>query len=245
MDDLRIDFVSFSKAFGGDAAAGDVVTLTFNIQNLSTTDPIEGLSFSDDLDAVLSGLTAIGLPSTDVCGELSSLTGGSTVFLSEGSLLPGASCSFSVDVQVPAGASAGTYVNVTSDLLQFGVPVAQPATADLTIIEEVDDDGDGVLNGDDLCSGTVIPESVPTITLRRNRYALVDGDTIFDTNRPPGGGPGDVFTTTDTAGCSCEQIIEQLDLGRGHTRYGCSIGAMREWVDLVSTGAAPIFFSER
>jgi hypothetical protein len=58
----------------------------------------------------------------------------------------------------------------------------------------------------------------------------VDGDTLFDTLTPPGGGPGDVFTTIDTAGCSCEQIIYALGLGRGHEKFGCSLSAMRDWV---------------
>jgi hypothetical protein len=93
-----------------------------------------------------------------------------------------------------------------------------------------DSDGDGVPDVDDLCAGTVIPESVPTQGLNPNRYALVDGDTTFDTVTPPGGGAGDVFTLDDTAGCSCEQIIDALALGMGHTKHGCSVEAMRNWV---------------
>jgi hypothetical protein len=41
-------------------------------------------------------------------------------------------------------------------------------------------------------------------------------------------------TTTDTAGCSCAQIIAALGLGKGHTKHGCSISAMDEWVALVN-----------
>jgi hypothetical protein len=33
---------------------------------------------------------------------------------------------------------------------------------------------------------------------------------------------------------TCEQIIEQLGLGAGHTKHGCSISAMDEWVALVN-----------
>jgi hypothetical protein len=94
-----------------------------------------------------------------------------------------------------------------------------------------DEDADGVPNNDDVCPGTVIPESVPTRGLNPNRYALVDGDGVFDT---PGGGAGDVFTLGDTAGCSCEQIIAAQGLGNGHVKHGCSVGAMRNWVDLVN-----------
>jgi len=38
----------------------------------------------------------------------------------------------------------------------------------------------------------------------------------------------------DTAGCSCEQIIDAQGLGNGHTKFGCSIGAMQNWISLVN-----------
>jgi hypothetical protein len=96
-------------------------------------------------------------------------------------------------------------------------------------------DGDGVADALDFCPGTVIPESVPTQRLGTNRWALVDGDGIFDTNPPNGLGAGldRGFTIQDTAGCSCEQIIDQLDLGNGHTKFGCSTGAIENWIEEV------------
>ncbi len=235
-DDLRIDFLEFSKSFAGETVPGGTVTLTFTLRNLDTGNAVLALNFTDDLDAVIPGLQAIGLPVSDVCGEGSEVSGTSLLFLRDASLLPGGSCTFSVTIAVPASAAPGSYVNVTGDLLQGSAPVAAPATATLTVIAaSVDDDGDGVVNSDDVCAGTGIPESVPTVRLGRNRYALVDGDGIFDTNPPPGGGgPGDVFTIFDTAGCSCEQIIVALGLGKGHVKFGCSAGAMRDWVDLVN-----------
>ena len=99
-----------------------------------------------------------------------------------------------------------------------------------------DSDGDGVLDVVDVCPGTAIPESVPTERLGVNRWALVDGDGVFDTTLPSGGGkgPGLSFTIEETGGCSCEQIIGALGLGNGHVKFGCSNGAMRSWVDLVN-----------
>jgi predicted extracellular nuclease len=93
-----------------------------------------------------------------------------------------------------------------------------------------DSDFDGVPNGVDQCAGTVIPESVPTQRLGTNRWALTDGDGIFDTNPPNGRGNGRSFTIEDTAGCSCEQIIDELNLGQGHVKFGCSTGAMDNWI---------------
>ena len=92
-----------------------------------------------------------------------------------------------------------------------------------------DGDGDGRGDACDACAGTVRPESVPTERLGINRFALTDGDTAFDTTAS-GSGPAAAFTLDDTAGCSCEQIIDRLGLGEGHRKFGCSLGAMRSWV---------------
>ena len=75
-----------------------------------------------------------------------------------------------------------------------------------------------------------IPEIVPTVRLGTNRFALRDGDGIFDTKEPKGRGPDRSYSIADTAGCSCEQIIAALGLGKGHTKFGCSISAMDAWI---------------
>jgi predicted extracellular nuclease len=100
----------------------------------------------------------------------------------------------------------------------------------LYLTKDLDDDG--VVDNLDFCPGTVIPESVPTQRLGTNRWALVDEDNVFDTKKPNGSGSGldRSFTLQDTAGCSCEQIIEELDLGSGHVKYGCSTSAMEDWI---------------
>jgi hypothetical protein len=102
-----------------------------------------------------------------------------------------------------------------------------------------DTDGDGVLDYDDVCPATVIPEYVPTVELKPNHWALVDGDFDFDTvskgkGKGKGGSAGRSYTIEDTAGCSCEQIIDKLALGKGHEKFGCNISAMYEWVGLVN-----------
>ncbi len=110
--------------------------------------------------------------------------------------------------------------------------VVAPRGTGLILNDDDDPDGDGVPADLDVCPDTRIPESVPTKRLGRNRFALLDGDTVFDTLRPRGTGPGLAFTVEETAGCSCEQIIAALGLGKGHERFGCSISAMKEWVAL-------------
>jgi hypothetical protein len=42
------------------------------------------------------------------------------------------------------------------------------------------------------------------------------------------------FSTEDTAGCSCAQIIAAQGLGSGHSKFGCSTDVMNAWVELVS-----------
>ena len=96
-----------------------------------------------------------------------------------------------------------------------------------------DSDGDGVTDDADYCPGTVIPESAPTTELRTNNFALADDDRVFDTKDPNGVGPEAAFDIFDTAGCSCEQIVEEQHLGKGHMKFGCSIGVMRNWVEMV------------
>jgi predicted extracellular nuclease len=99
----------------------------------------------------------------------------------------------------------------------------------------LDEDEDGVWDGVDRCPATVIPESVPTDELKANRFALVDGDGIFDTTTPNGNGPEVSFDIFDTLGCSCEQIIEAQGLGKGQQKYGCSQSVMKAWVEFVNS----------
>ena len=95
-----------------------------------------------------------------------------------------------------------------------------------------DEDRDGVGDDADLCPATVLPESVPTRRLLRYRYADTDGDGVFNTPPLRFWSWHKPWTPTiqDTGGCSCEQIIDELHLGNGHRKYGCSLGAMARWV---------------
>ncbi len=95
-----------------------------------------------------------------------------------------------------------------------------------------DADWDGVCGDVDVCPGTG-NEEVPTMWLGTQRFADVDGDGVFETNRPRGRGEGwgPTFTIAQTGGCNCTQIIDALGLGNGHRFFGCSIGAMEAWID--------------
>jgi hypothetical protein len=133
MDDLLVSGLMFSKSFDGPVFVGGNPVLTFTIQNPSTSTTAGNISFSDDLAAVIPGLAATGLPVNDVCGLGSQFDGTSLLGLRDASLAPEASCTFSVTLQVPITASAGSFVNTTSDLLLDGIKASDPATATLTV----------------------------------------------------------------------------------------------------------------
>lgn len=135
-DDLLISNidVSFSKTFtGAPTPAGSAVTLSFTLTNNNPDDAVTGLAFSDDLDAVITGLIATGLPANDVCGAGSAISGTSLLTFSGGSLTAGGSCTFDVTLQIPANALPDTYTNTTSSLLASGLVITDPATAQLEI----------------------------------------------------------------------------------------------------------------
>ena len=71
-----------SKVFTDDPVRpGGSGTLHFTISNFDRANAMDGITFSDDLDATLSGLVATGLPANDVCGSGSQLSGSSLLTL--------------------------------------------------------------------------------------------------------------------------------------------------------------------
>lgn len=93
-----------------------------------------------------------------------------------------------------------------------------------------DADEDGICGDVDDCRGTDMPEdAVPTQRLGVNRFVLGENGA-FVTTEPNGEGPGRSYTIEDTRGCSCEQIIAACGYGKGHTKFGCSISVMDQWV---------------
>ncbi|MEO0771976.1 MAG: autotransporter domain-containing protein [Pseudomonadota bacterium] len=112
---IQSNFLLATKSFLTDPVLpGNSATLQFTIRNDSATRTVTGITFTDDLDAMLTGAAATGLPTASVCGASSNLSGTSTISLTGGELSPGASCTFSVPVSIPGGATPGSYDNVTS-----------------------------------------------------------------------------------------------------------------------------------
>ena len=131
----QVDNVSLAKSFTDDPVApGGTVTLEFTVTNNDTTNPWNLIEFTDDLNATLTGMEAIGLPASDICGTGSLLTGTSFITFTGGSLAAGTSCTFSVSVSVPAAATPGDYINTTSNLWWCGeCGPSAPASDTLTV----------------------------------------------------------------------------------------------------------------
>jgi hypothetical protein len=142
------------KSFINDPAPlGGTVDLQFTINNFTRTENATNIAFTDDLDAVLTGLVATGLP-VSACGG--TLSGTSTISLTGGTLAAEGSCTFTVTCPIPAGGTAGTYVNETTAI-----------TADL---------GGSPFTGNTASDNLIVSPS-PTLTKSFKDYPVVPGST--------------------------------------------------------------------
>ncbi|MFT5654612.1 MAG: hypothetical protein ACI9XU_000326, partial [Arenicella sp.] len=126
--------VDFSKAFAmAPVQAGGNTSLEFTITNNDLA-PLTRLAFTDDLDAVVTGLVATGLPLTDVCGTGSTISGTSSLTLIGGNVAGNGTCTFSVDLLIPSSAAVpGTFSSASSQLTENSLTANGPAIASITI----------------------------------------------------------------------------------------------------------------
>ena len=172
---------TLAKSFSGSAEAGGTVVLTFTIVNSEPSSSFSDIAFTDDLDAVIPGLVAIGLPQLGVCGGTSSLSGTSTISFTGGLLTASSSCSFDVTLQVPSNVGAGSYSNATGNLtgsLNFYEADIDTsgATASLTIVGSPEINVTG--NGKNIADGDTSPRSADDTDFGSTQ---VSGGTITKT----------------------------------------------------------------
>ena len=103
-DDLRISAgPQLSKTFvDGAVVPGGTTRLRFTlVHSPEASGPAKNIRFTDDLEAMIPGLVALGLPQNNVCGDGSVVRGDSVITFEGGTLRPGEACSFEVVVRVP------------------------------------------------------------------------------------------------------------------------------------------------
>jgi len=132
-DNLLVNLLSVSKSFTNPVSPGGTTTLTFILENLDTVNTLANITFTDNLNAVLTGMTATGLPLMNICGS-GQISGTSFLVFSGGNLTPGGSCTFDVSVQIPANADAGTYTNTIGNVRSGGLLISAPASGDLVVL---------------------------------------------------------------------------------------------------------------
>ncbi len=100
-------------------------------------------------------------------------------------------------------------------------------TVDMGSFESKQDaDGDGVLDANDVCPATSLPDPQPTLGLRKNRYiASANGEFVDNSGNSSG------IRVQDTGGCSGAQVIVEAGLGEGHTRFGITRSALLDWIE--------------
>ncbi|MCC2606111.1 tandem-95 repeat protein [Planctobacterium marinum] len=117
-----------AASFSEEASPGETITLDFELVNIDRENNIDGLNFTADLNATLSGLVATVLPSSGFCGAGSTISGSSNLSVTNVSLASEDTCTFSVTVLVPSNAAAGDYT-FTSSTINLTRGVATTSTA--------------------------------------------------------------------------------------------------------------------
>ncbi|MFT7553377.1 MAG: hypothetical protein ACI9BV_003711, partial [Rhodothermales bacterium] len=186
---LEVAVTNFvSQSFGQQALPGASETLTFTINNTWGGDAT-GITFTNDLNATLSGLSATVVPANDFCGTGSTLTGSSNLTVANASLLSGASCSFDVTVLVPTGAASGSYTNTTS-----------------TVNASISGSGEGGRSGGS--GATTFPASTSTLSVVKG---VILSKTFIDDPVTPGSDVTVRYVLTNTDASNALSAISFTD----------------------------------
>ena len=128
--EVLTDLLEISKEFTNDPVApGSTVDLSFTIINTDTAQTISDITFTDNLENVISGLAPAGVLPTNPCGAGSMLNfSNGALTLSSGTLNPGASCTFDMTLDVPSTASSGSFTSTSGAVSGTASPNGFTAT---------------------------------------------------------------------------------------------------------------------
>lgn len=118
---------------------GQPFDVTYRLSNNSRSDTLTSITFSDDLDATIPGLTVVGAPASQACGSSSILSwdaGSGLATLSGGTLASEESCEFTLTLQAPPGVSEGEYSHAVqaSANSSSGVVLSQEVMTPIPVI---------------------------------------------------------------------------------------------------------------
>lgn len=143
--DVPVEFLT--KSFTDDPVPpGGAVTLDFTVTNLDRSGSATDISFDDPLPA---GLTFDSLVSDDCGGVLDTATASLLEYSGGGPLAPGAVCTISVRLKVPAATATGTFTNTTTAIMAtIGGTGVTGNTATDVLLKETEIFSDGFESGD-------------------------------------------------------------------------------------------------
>ncbi len=127
-DNLEVDnnLLGITKEFIDDPVEpGDQATLEFIITNLDDTRTVTDITFSDDLDAMLTGAVASSA-TMNTCGGMASFPASTFSYAGGGPLLPMTSCTIRIVVDVPVAVTGNLFTNTTGEVT--GMVVSSPVT---------------------------------------------------------------------------------------------------------------------
>ncbi|MDO8584960.1 MAG: Ig-like domain-containing protein [bacterium] len=152
-----------------------------------------------------------------------------------------ASCVYSTTF----GAGTHTYYVEATDAAGNIGRDPMTGTGNVNVFAPGEDDGDGILEGDDECSGTVEDAIAP----EEGRF-MWSGGTHFKTKDPKSKQVVDsAYTMTDTRGCSATQILSRKPGNNsGELRNGATKGTMDNFIrqrrpSATRTGGIPIAYA--
>ncbi|WP_425100253.1 beta strand repeat-containing protein, partial [Tropicibacter sp. S64] len=125
---------TFSVAYEPNVGLGLDLGVTFTLTNTDAAATITDLQFTNDFASVLSGATIASGTLASTCGS-AVLNGEGTGSLTASALSvpPSASCTVTLDLSVPSGATPGSYTMTSSILGANGETLASPASGSFTV----------------------------------------------------------------------------------------------------------------
>ncbi|CAA0108082.1 Uncharacterised protein [BD1-7 clade bacterium] len=246
--DLSVVVANFSSYFASAGVAGGTVPLVFTLKNTDRSETATNISFTNDLNATLAGLTAAVLPNDGFCGPDSVVTGTSLISVSGISLAPGESCSVEVSVLIPSGAVTGIYPNVTSQAtLDLSSSTTWPSTSSDLVVNsaptlsmefvEQQTAAGGSLTLRYVLTSTSASSSTTDIGFEQFIDTAIPGTTVSTVPANDSCGVGSTFDSTQVPTGNGENAL-QLSMSEGSLAAGgsCSFDVVLSVPSSASSG---------